>query len=33
MSFWEKRGDVTVMRVATSRATREEDVERLIALL
>ena len=33
MSFWEKQDDVTVMRIATSWATREEDVERLIALL
>ena len=33
MGFWEKQGDVTVMRIATSWATREEDVERLIALL
>ncbi len=33
MGFWEKQDDVTVMRIATSWATREEDVERLIALL
>ena len=33
MDFWEKQGDTTVMRIATSWATREEDVERLIALL
>ena len=33
MGFWEKQGDVTVMRIATSWATREEDVSRLIALL
>ena len=33
MGFWEKQGDVTVMRIATSWATREEDVERLIAVL
>lgn len=33
MSFWEKQGDITVMRIATSWATREEDVERLIAVL
>ena len=32
MGFWEKQGDVTIMRIATSWA-REEDVERLIALL
>ena len=33
MGFWEKRGDVTVMRIATSWATQEEAVERLIELL
>ena len=33
MGFWEKQGDVTVMRIATSWATREEDVERLTAVL
>ena len=33
MGFWEKQGDVTVMRIATSWATRAEDVERLIGLL
>ena len=33
MGFWEKQGDMTVMRIATSWATREEDVERLIAVL
>ena len=33
MGFWEKRGDVTVMRLATSWATQEEAVERLIELL
>lgn len=33
MGFWEKQGDVTVMRIATGWATREEDVERLIAVL
>ena len=33
MGFWEKQGDVTIMRIATSWATREEDVERLIAVL
>ena len=34
MGFWEKRGeDETVMRIATSWATQEADVERLIALL
>ena len=33
MGFWEKQGDVTVMRIATSWATRAEDVDRLIALL
>ena len=33
MGFWEKQGDVTVMRIATSWATREEHVERLIGLL
>jgi len=33
MSFWEKQGKVTVMRIATSWATQEADVERLIALL
>ncbi len=33
MGFWEKQGDVTVMRIATSWATQEADVERLIALL
>ena len=33
MGFWEKQGDTTVMRIAMSWATREEDVERLIALL
>jgi len=33
MSFWEKQGDVTVMRIATSWATQEEHVERLIELL
>ena len=33
MGFWEKQGDVTIMRIATSWATRETDVERLIALL
>lgn len=33
MGFWEKRDDRTVMRIATSWATREEDVERLIEVL
>ena len=33
MGFWEKQGKVTVMRIATSWATQEADVERLIALL
>ena len=33
MGFWERQDDVTVMRIATSWATRAEDVERLIALL
>ena len=33
MSFWEKQDDTTIMRIATSWATREEDVVRLIALL
>ena len=33
MGFWEKQGDVTVMRIATSWATRDADVERLIAVL
>ena len=33
MGFWEKQGNVTVMRIATSWATREEDVTRLIELL
>lgn len=34
MSFWEKRPDgKTVMRLATSWATTDEDVDRLIALL
>ncbi len=34
MGFWEKRGeDETVMRIATSWATQEADVERLIAVL
>lgn len=33
MGFWEKQGDVTIMRIATSWATRDEDVERLIAVL
>lgn len=33
MGFWEKQGDTTVMRIATSWATREEDVTRLIELL
>ena len=33
MGFWEKQDDVTIMRIATSWATREKDVERLIALL
>ena len=33
MSFWEKQGDVTIMRIATSWATQEEDVERLIGVL
>ena len=33
MSFWEKQDDTTIMRIATSWATREEDVERLIAVL
>ena len=33
MGFWEKQGDTTVMRIATSWATRETDVERLIELL
>ena len=34
MGFWEKRGeDETVMRIATSWATRAEDVDRLIAVL
>ena len=33
MGFWEKQDDVTIMRIATSWATREEDVARLIAVL
>ena len=33
MGFWEKQDDTTIMRIATSWATREEDVVRLIALL
>ncbi len=34
MSFWEKAGpDHTVMRIATSWATREEDVKKLIDLM
>ncbi|EJO23382.1 beta-eliminating lyase [Selenomonas sp. FOBRC6] len=33
MVFWEKQGNVTVMRIATSWATQEEDVTRLIELL
>ena len=33
MGFWEKQGNVTVMRIATSWATQEENVERLIGLL
>ena len=33
MGFWEKQDDTTIMRIATSWATREEDVERLIAVL
>ena len=33
MGFWEKQGDVTIMRIATSWATRDVDVERLIAVL
>ena len=33
MGFWEKQGDVTIMRIATSWATQEADVERLIAVL
>ena len=33
MGFWEKQGDVTIMRIATSWATRNADVERLIAVL
>ena len=33
MGFWEKQGNVTVMRIATSWATQEENVERLIELL
>ena len=33
MGFWEKQGKVTVRRIATSWATQEADVERLIALL
>ena len=33
MGFWEKQGDVTIMRIATSWATRDADVERLIAVL
>ncbi len=33
MSFWEKQGKVTVMRIATSWATQDADVERLIAVL
>ena len=33
MGFWEKQGNVTVMRIATSWATQEEDVTRLIELL
>ena len=34
MGFWERRGtDEMVMRIATSWATRDEDVDRLIALL
>ena len=33
MGFWEKQGDVTIMRIATSWATQEEHMERLIAVL
>lgn len=33
MGFWEKQGDATIMRIATSWATRDADVERLIAVL
>mgnify|MGYP000975702460 CR=1 FL=1 len=33
MGFWEKQGDVTIMRIATSWATQDADVERLIAVL
>ena len=33
MGFWEKQGDVTIMRIATSWATRDADVDRLIAVL
>ena len=33
MGFWEKQDDTTIMRIATSWATREEDVERLTAVL
>ena len=33
MGFWERQGDTTVMRIATSWATREEHVESLIGLL
>ena len=34
MGFWERRGtDEMVMRIATSWAARDEDVDRLIALL
>ena len=33
MGFWEKQGDMTIMRIATSWATRAEDVEQLIAVL
>ena len=34
MSFWEKRDDThTLVRFATSWATREEDVDRLISIL
>lgn len=33
MGFWEQQEDVTVMRIATSWATQDADVERLIAVL
>lgn len=33
VSFWEKQGDMTVIRIATSWATQEKDVDALIALL